>query len=80
MQAALKAFEEAEGAAAAPAPAEAPAKPVDDRAAKIALAQKKAAVITKAREEARAEGLSPEDERLAVAEALKALAAEEKAG
>jgi hypothetical protein len=37
-------------------------------------------VIKKAREEARAQGLSQEDERLAVAEALKALAAEEKGG
>jgi hypothetical protein len=35
-------------------------------------------VIKKTREEARAKGLSPEDERLAVAEALKALSAEEK--
>jgi NADH-quinone oxidoreductase subunit C len=77
VQAALRAFEEAEEAKAAPAAA-APARPADDRAAKIALAQKKAGVIKKAREEARARGLSQEDERLAVAEALKALAAEEK--
>ena len=88
VQAALKAFEEADarremaGAVeAAPAPAaEAPPRPADDRAAKIALAQKKAAVIKKTREEARARGVSPEEERLAVAEALKALAAEEKGG
>jgi NADH-quinone oxidoreductase subunit C len=81
VQAALKAFEEEMAGAveAAPAPAaEAPPRPADDRAAKIALAQKKAAVIKKTREDARAKGLSPEDERLAVAEALKALSAEEK--
>jgi len=77
VQAALKAFEE-EGAAApaAPAPAAAPAKPADDRAAKIALAQKKAAAIKKARDEARAQGLSPEEERRYVAEALKKVAEE----
>jgi hypothetical protein len=83
VQAALKAFEEEMAGAveAAPAPAaEAPPRPADDRAAKIALAQKKAAVIKKTREEARARGASPEEERLAVAEALKALAAEEKGG
>jgi NADH-quinone oxidoreductase subunit C len=79
VQAAIKAFEEEMAAPAEAAPAaEAPPKPADDRAAKIALAQKKAAVIKKTREEARAKGLSPEDERLAVAEALKALSAEEK--
>jgi NADH-quinone oxidoreductase subunit C len=76
VQAALKAFEETEAAAAVQAPATAPAKPVDERAAKIALAQKKAALIKKTRDEARAKGLSPEDERLAVAEALKKLAEE----
>lgn len=90
VQAALKAFEEEMAGAveAAPAGAEAPPGPVlspaegpaDDRAAKIALAQKKATVIKKTREEARARGASPEEERLAVAEALKALAAEEKGG
>jgi hypothetical protein len=80
VQAALKAFEEEEAAKAKPAPAEAPAKPADDRAAKIALAQKKAALIKKTRDEARARGASQEEERLAVAEALKALAAEEKGG
>ena len=79
VQAAIKAFEEEAAAPAEAAPAaEAPPKPADDRAAKIALAQKKAAVIKKTREEARAKGLSPEEERLAVAEALKALSAEEK--
>ncbi len=77
VQAALKAFEEQEGAAASPAtPAAAPPKPVDDRAAKIALAQKKAAAIKKARDEARAQGMSPEDERRYVAEALKKVAEE----
>jgi NADH-quinone oxidoreductase subunit C len=81
VQAALRAFEEGEAAAAEAKPAaEAPPRPADDRAAKIALAQKKAAAIKKAREEARARGASPEEERLAVAEALKAIAAEEKGG
>jgi hypothetical protein len=42
-----------------------------DRAAKIQLAQQKAALITKTREQARAQGLSPEEERKVVAEALK---------
>ncbi|MDO8616749.1 MAG: NADH-quinone oxidoreductase subunit C [Dehalococcoidia bacterium] len=77
VQAAIKAVDEEE-AAAAPAAA-APPPPVDERAAKIALAQKKAALITKTRNEARARGLSPEDERLAVAEALKKLAEEDAA-
>ncbi len=72
VQAALAKYEEEQAAAATAAPAA--AKPVDDKAAKIALAQKKAALITKTREAARAKGLSPEEERLAVAEALKALA------
>jgi len=83
VQAAIKAFEDemAGAAEAAPAPAaEAPPPAAGDRAAKIALAQKKAAVIKKTREEARARGASPEEERLAVAEALKALSAEEKGG
>ncbi len=80
VKAALKAFEEEEAAKAEPKPAEAPAKPVDERAAKIALAQKKAALIKKTRDEARARGASQEEERLAVAEALKALAAKEKGG
>ena len=61
-------------AAAAPPPAPgAPATPVDEKAAKIALAQKKAEVMKKAREEARAKGLSPEDEKAFVQEALKSL-------
>ena len=82
VQAAIKAFEDEAGggAEAGTAPAAAAPKPADDRAAKIALAQKKAAVIKKTREEARARGASPEEERLAVAEALKALAAGEKGG
>jgi NADH-quinone oxidoreductase subunit C len=83
---ALKKFsEEQEQSAAAPqaAPAQAPAAPSApaapmDRAAKIQLAQQKAALITKAREEARAKGLSPEEERQAVAEALKRFAEEQK--
>ncbi len=79
VQAALKAFEE-EATKAEAKPAPAPAKPADDRAAKIVLAQKKAALIKKTREEARGRGASPEEERQAVAEALKALAAEEKGG
>jgi NADH:ubiquinone oxidoreductase subunit C len=74
---ALKKFSEGqEGAAAAPAPVTAPAAPPApaapmDRAAKIQLAQQKAALITKTREQARAQGLSPEEERKVVAEALK---------
>ena len=73
---ALKAFSEQQPApapaTAAPA-ASAPAAqtPAEARAAKIQLAQAKAGVITKAREEARAKGMSPEDERAFVAEALK---------
>ncbi len=73
VQAAIKKFDEEQEAAV---PAAAPAAPAGDRASKIALAQQKAAVIKKAREEARAQSLSPEDERKAVAEALKALAGE----
>jgi len=83
VQAALKRFEEEQAAAQAEAAATTaapPAAPADDRAAKIQLAQKKAAVIKQARDEARAQGLSPEDERTAVAEALKALAEGEKGG
>ncbi len=77
---ALKQFSEQQ-AAPAPAPAAAPAAPAApmDRAAKIALAQKKAALITKTREEARAKELSPEEERQAVAEALKKFAEEQGA-
>jgi NADH:ubiquinone oxidoreductase subunit C len=73
VQAAIKQFDEEQQAAAPPPPP--PAKPpAGDRAAKIVLAQQKAAVIKKTRDEARAKGLSLEDERKAVAEALKALA------
>jgi NADH-quinone oxidoreductase subunit C len=71
VQEAIKKFEEEHAAAQATAAPAAPAKPVDDRAAKIQLAQQKAALITKTREEARAKGLSPEEERQVVAEALK---------
>ncbi len=80
VQAAVRACEEEAGQPEATKPAEAPPQPADDRAAKVALAQKKAAAIKKAREEARARGASPEEERQAVAEALKALAADEKGG
>ena len=84
VQAALKSFEEEQAAATAEAAAAAtaapPAPPADDRAAKIQLAQKKAAVIKQTRDEARAQGLSPEDERKAVAEALKALSEGERGG
>jgi len=72
VQAALKALE-AEAAPPAAAPAAAPPAPADERAARIALAQKKAEVLKKAREEARAKGLSPEEEKAFVQEALKAV-------
>jgi|GEM_PF-357085 len=83
VQQALKALEAEAGPppapsaqAQAPAAAAAPAPPMD-RAAKIALAQKKATVIKKARDEARARGMSSEEERRFVAEALKKFAAEQ---
>ncbi len=76
VQAALKKFEEEQAAAPAAAPAAAAAAPADARAAKIQMAQKKAALITKTRAEARARGLSPEEERHVVAEALKAFSEE----
>jgi len=69
VQAAIAKWEEEQAAQAAAAPAGAP--PMDPKAAKIAAAQAKARVITRAREEARAKGLSPEEERAYVAEALK---------
>ncbi|HUF52384.1 MAG TPA: NADH-quinone oxidoreductase subunit C [Dehalococcoidia bacterium] len=47
---------------------------------KVELAQAKAKVITKAREEARAKGMSTEDEKVFVAEALKKFSAEQEAG
>ncbi|MEX1195438.1 MAG: NADH-quinone oxidoreductase subunit C [Dehalococcoidia bacterium] len=70
---ALKKFsaEQEAGAAAAPAAAQKPAM------SKIELAQAKAKVITKAREEARAQGMSTEDEKKYVAEKLKAFSAEQ---
>ena len=58
------------GAAAAPVAAPKPAM------SKIELAQAKAKVITKARAEARAQGMSTEDEKKYVAEKLKAFSAE----
>lgn len=78
VQAALKAFEASMGSGDAAAPVAAPAKPADDRAAKIVLAQKKAALIKKTRDEARAQGLSSEEERKVVAEALKSFSAEQE--
>jgi len=68
----LKAFS-AQMEAGAAAPAAAPAKPA---MTKIEMAQAKAKVITKAREEARAQGMSTEDEKKYVAEKLKAFSAE----
>jgi NADH-quinone oxidoreductase subunit C len=78
VQAALKKFEEEQAAQPATAAA-APAKPVDERAAKIQIAQQKAALITKTRNEARARGVSPEEERQIVAEALKKFSEEQEA-
>jgi NADH-quinone oxidoreductase subunit C len=71
VRAAIDKYEAEMAAAPSAGAAAAPAAPVDPRAAKIQLAQAKAGVITKAREEARAKGMSPEDERAFVAEALK---------
>jgi NADH-quinone oxidoreductase subunit C len=72
---ALKKFSDEQGA---PAPAAAPAAAAPQtQASKIQLAQAKAKIITKTREEARAKGLSPEEERAAVAEALKNFAQEQ---
>jgi NADH-quinone oxidoreductase subunit C len=79
VQAAIKKFEEEEAAAPPAAAAAAPAAPADPRAAKIQLAQAKAAVIKKARDEARAQGMSSEDERHYVAEALKKFGEEQAA-
>jgi hypothetical protein len=79
VQAAIKKFEEEFAAGQGGAPAAAPAKPVDERAAKIQLAQQKAALITKTRAEARAKGVSPEEERHIVAEALKKFSEEQEA-
>jgi NADH-quinone oxidoreductase subunit C len=77
VQEAIKKFEEEHAAAQAAAPT-APAKPVDERAAKIQLAQQKAALITKTRNEARARGVSPEEERQIVADALKKFSEEQE--
>ena len=77
VQKALKEFEASMGGGAAKAEA-APAKPADDRAAKIQLAQQKAALIKKTRDEARAKGLSQEEERKVVAEALRAFSEEQE--
>lgn len=79
VQEAIKKFEEEHAAAQTAAAPAAPAKPVDERAAKIQLAQQKAALITKTREEARAKGVSPEEERQIVAEALKKFSEEQEA-
>jgi NADH-quinone oxidoreductase subunit C len=75
IQAVVTAFEEEEAKGM-----EMPPKPVDDHAAKIALAEMKAAIVKKAREEARARGASRQEERQAVKEALKGLVAEEEEG
>ncbi|GBD12564.1 NADH-quinone oxidoreductase subunit 5 [bacterium HR24] len=64
-------LERVEKLAAAAAPAGAPEAAVDEKAQKVAMAQKKAEVIKKAREEARAKGLPPEEERKYVQEAIK---------
>lgn len=68
---ALKKFS-AEQEAAASAPAAAPKKQLT----KVEKAQLKAKAIVKAREEARAQGMSTEDEKKYVAEKLKEIAAE----
>jgi len=69
---ALKKFSEEQAGGGAPAAA-APKKEMS----KIELAQAKAKVITKARSEARAQGMSTEDEKKFVAEALKKFSAEQ---
>src|SRR3972149_5899738 len=56
-----------------------PPLPMDERARKIEMAQKKAVVIKKARDEARAKGLSGDDEKGGAQAALKAFE-EEAAG
>ena len=78
VQEAIKKFEEEHAAGQAGAPAAVPAKPVDERAAKIQLAQQKAALITKTRNEARTRGVSPDEERQIVAEALKKFSEEQE--
>jgi len=74
----LVAVEQAAAQTAAASGETAPSAASDERAAKIALAQKKAAITKQVREEAKAKGLSPEEERKAVTEALKALDEEGK--
>ena len=76
--AALAKFEEEQAAAGGRGPAGGGA-PMDPKAAKIQMAQAKAKVITKARGEARAKGMSTEDEKLFVAEALKKFSDEQSA-
>ncbi len=71
---AIKKFSEEQAGGGAPAAA-APKKEMS----KIELAQAKAKVITKARNEARAKGMSTEDEKKFVAEALKNFSAEQDA-
>jgi hypothetical protein len=73
---ALKKFSDEQGTPAPAAAGPAAAAP-QTQASKIQLAQAKAKIITKTREEARAKGLSPEEERAAVAEALKKFAEEQ---
>src|SRR5207247_6170813 len=78
VQEAIKKFEEEHAAGQSAAATAAPGKPVDERAAKIQLAQQKAALITKTRNEARARGVSTEEERQIVAEALKKFSEEQE--
>lgn len=78
VDAAIKKFEEEQAAEEAGAGAAAP-KPADDRASKVQLAQQKAALIKKTRDEARAKGLSSDEEKQMVAEALKKFSAEQEA-
>jgi NADH/F420H2 dehydrogenase subunit C len=73
VQEALRRFEAELGQEAPPKEAPAAKAAPADRAAKIALAQKKAEVIKRAREEARAKGLTGEEERKYVQEALRRL-------
>ena len=61
-------------------PAAAAAQPRRPAMTKVELAQAKAKVITKARAEARAQGMSTEDEKMYVAEELKEFSAQLEAG
>jgi len=79
VRAAIDKYEAEMAAAPAAGPTAAPAAPVDPRSAKIQLAQAKAGVITKARDEAHAKGMSSEDERAFVAEALKSFSEQQAA-